>query len=358
MEAFSRVTRLISDYTSDLLCIHDAENTIRFATKSSKVILGYSSDKILGRKLTDFLSEDFIKEMDFTTLIRFFDHPGTRIRYQINHGDGRLRWLETTFNSIGDDPQKDYSILSSTRDITESVALTEDLREALSKEQELSRFKSNLYSVASHEFKTPLAVIQANVELLRIKRTEKVLDNAMSSIEEEVDRLNYMIGDMLELKKLTTGETTFRPESFFIEEMMDEILENDISKTYPNITVSRKKRGKRIPIHGDPTLIRFSIANLLSNACKFSTVSSDVEIVIDYSVEEVRFAISDKGIGIPLDEQDLIFNSFYRAKNAGNIQGTGVGLAIVKEFVDLHKGRIELSSSPGKGSTFVVSLPV
>lgn len=358
MEAFSKVFKLIADYTSDLLCIHDAENTIRFATKSSEVILGYSKDKILGKKLTDFLSEDFIKEMDFTTLIRFFDHPGARIRYQINHGDGRLRWLETTFNSIGDDPQKDYSVLSSTRDITESVSLTQDLRQALSKEQELSRFKSNLYSVASHEFKTPLAVIQANIELLRIKRSEKVLENAMSSIEEEVDRLNSMIGDMLELKKLTTGETTFRPESFFIEELVEEVLENDIHKTFPKISISRKKRGKKIPIHGDPTLIRFVVANLLSNACKFSVRSNSVEIVIDYSIEEVRFAVSDKGIGIAKGEQEAIFNSFYRGKNAGNIQGTGVGLAIVKEFVDLHKGRIELSSTLGKGSTFIISLPV
>ena len=358
MVDFDKVFQLIAEHTSDLLCIHDAENTIRFATRSSIEILGHTSEEIIGKKLTDFLSDSFIKEMDFTTLIRFFDHPGERIRYQINHGDGRLRWLETTFNSIADDPQKDYSILSSTRDITESVNLTNDLMAALSKEQELSRFKSNLYSIASHEFKTPLAVIQANIEMLKVKRSEKMVENAVGSIEEEVDRLNSMIGDMLELKKLTTGETTFRPEEFHLEELIDEVLDSNISKTYPLIKVSRKIRGESKEILGDPTLVRFILANLLSNACKFSKPKSNVEITVDYLVEEVRFAIKDNGIGIPEDEQISIFKSFYRAQNAGNVQGTGVGLAIVKEFVDLHKGKVELSSTPGKGSTFIVCLPI
>lgn len=358
MVAFDRVFQLIAEHTSDLLCIHDAENTIRFATNSSKDILGHTSHEIIGKKLTDFLSESFIKEMDFNTLIRFFDHPGTRIRYQINHGDGRLRWLETTFNSIADDPQKDYSILSSTRDITESVNLTNDLMEALSKEQELSRFKSNLYSIASHEFKTPLAVIQANIEVIRVKRSEKVVDNAIGSMEEEVDRLNHMIGDMLELKKLTTGQTTFRPEKFYLKELLDEVIETNISKTYTGISVKRKIRGEEKQILGDPTLIRFVVANLLSNACKFSKPKSSIEITVDYLPKEVRFAVKDYGIGIPEDEQLSVFKSFYRAKNAGNIQGTGVGLAIVKEFVDLHKGKVELSSTPNKGSTFIVCLPI
>jgi PAS domain S-box-containing protein len=358
MVAFDRVFKLIAEHTSDLLCIHDAENTIRFATRSSRDILGYSSDDIIGKKITDFLSESFIKEMDFNTLIRFFDHPGTRIRYQINHGDGRLRWLETTFNSIGDDPQKDYSILSSTRDITESVNLTNDLMEALSKEQELSRFKSNLYSIASHEFKTPLAVIQANIEMMKVKKTERVVDNAIGSMEEEVDRLNAMIGDMLELKKLTTGQTTFRPEKFHLKELIYEVIETNISKTYAGISVKKKFRGEEQQILGDPTLIRFVLANLLSNACKFSKPKSSIEITVDYLPQEVRFAVKDYGIGIPEDEQMSIFKSFYRAKNAGNIQGTGVGLAIVKEFVDLHKGKVELSSTPGSGSTFIVCLPI
>ena len=357
MTAFDKVFELIAEHTTDMVCIHDSENTIRFATPSSKAILGYKPDEIIGKKLTDFLSADFINEMDFSTLKRFFDHPEARIRYQVEHGEGRLRWLETTFTYFGRDPQKDYTLLTSTRDITESVHLTDDLMEALSKEQEISRFKSNLYSVASHEFKTPLAVIQANIEILRIKRSEKVLENAIGSIEEEVDRLNNMIADMLELKKLTTGQTSFRPELIDITELIEEVVDQNIRKAYPEARISFTHKGNPQKIKADYTLLRFVIGNLVGNACKFSDKKGKVDISVEFGQDKVDIIVKDYGIGIPEEEQSSIFRSFYRAKNVGNVQGTGVGLAIVKEFVDLHTGKVGLISNPGKGSTFTVSLP-
>lgn len=100
MFSTTNVHQLISNHTTDMVCLHDADNTIRFATPSSLKVLGFPSETLIGRKLTDFLSKDFINEMDFTTLMRFFDQPGTRIRYQINHGEGRLRWLETTYTVL------------------------------------------------------------------------------------------------------------------------------------------------------------------------------------------------------------------------------------------------------------------
>ena len=168
---YRQVHKLIAQHTTDLVCVHDAENTIRFATDSSKQILGYHADEIVGKKLTDFLAPEFISEMDFSTLRRFFENPGTRLRYQIKHKENRLRWLESTFVHLDEENEK-WSLLSSTRDITESVHLTDDLMSALASEQKFSQFKANLYSVTSHEFKTPLAVIMANIEMLKIKKSE------------------------------------------------------------------------------------------------------------------------------------------------------------------------------------------
>jgi PAS domain S-box-containing protein len=356
MVVSDRVFQLIAEHTTDLVCIHDRENTIRFATPSSKTILGFSSSQIIGKKLTDFLAPEFVEEMDFSTLRRFFDHPGARIRYQVKHGENRLRWLESTFNKIeeGDD---DYSILSSTRDITESVHLTDDLMTALSSEQQLSRFKANLYSVASHEFKTPLAVIQANIEMLRIKNSEKILTDSLSSMEEEVDRLNSMIADMLELKKLTTGKTTVKHAKVDIISIIDDIISKDCKKAYSKIDINLKVAGEVTEIMGDFSLIRYIFSNLMINACKFSNKNTAVNVSVFFEDKKVRVEIEDKGIGIPKEDQDSIFNSFFRAKNVSNIQGTGVGLSIVKEFVDLHKGKIYFLSTSGEGSTFFVELP-
>ncbi len=351
-----RVFQLIAEHTTDLVCIHDSENIIRFATPSSKTILGFTSTQIIGKKLTDFVAPEFVQEMDFTTLKRFFDNPGARIRYQIKHGENRLRWLESTFNRIEDDGGE-YSILSSTRDITESVHLTDDLMTALSSEQQLSRFKANLYSVASHEFKTPLAVIQANIEMLRIKNSEKILKDSLMSMEEEVDRLNSMIADMLELKKLTTGKTTVKHVKVDVVSILEDIISKDCKKAYPKIEIHTNVNGDATEILGDFSLIRYIFSNLLINACKFSNKFTPVKVTTHFDGKNVRVEIEDQGIGIPKEDQGSVFNSFFRAKNVSNIQGTGVGLSIVKEFVDLHKGKIYFESTSGEGSTFFVELP-
>ncbi len=359
MVATDRVYQLIAEHTTDLVCIHDLENTIRFATPSSKSILGFHFEDIIGRKLTDFLAPEFVNEMDFSTLTRFFDHPGSRIRYQVRHGNSdRLRWLESTFSRIEEAGNAKYSLLSSTRDITESVHLTDDLMNALSTEQQLSRFKSNLYSVASHEFKTPLAVIQANIEMLKVKKNPKVLDMGLESMEEEIDRLNSMIADMLQLKKLTMGKTTLKLESLDLRAILEDVLKNDCQKAYPEIETSiHISQNKEVAVSGDYSLVRYIFSNLLINACKFSKDETPVKVSIDFDESFVKISIEDQGIGIPKEDQGSIFTSFYRATNVSNIQGTGVGLSIVKEFVDLHKGKISFESSPGEGSTFFIELP-
>ncbi len=351
------VFQLIATHTTDLVCLHDADNTIRFATPSSMRVLGYKAETLVGRKLTDFLSEDFINEMDFTTLMRFFDQPGTRIRYQINHGEGRLRWLETTYTELEGIGNVQYRSLSTTRDITESVHLTEDLMNALSKEQELSKFKTNLYSVASHEFKTPLAVIQANIEMLKVKHTPKMINLGLSTMEEEVDRLNTMIMDMLELKKLTTGRRNFNLSKVDFVQIIKELINEHQESGTNSCKLSYQVQGESTEFQADYSLIRYIFSNLLGNAIKFSDPGSEVKVMLDFEKDDLEVSFIDHGIGIPEEDQSKVFQSFYRGSNVSNVPGTGVGLSIVSEFVKLHKGKIKLVSEVGKGSTFTLSLP-
>lgn len=351
------VFQLIAMHTTEMVCLHDADNTIRFATPSSENILGFKSEQLIGKKLTDFLSEEFINEMDFTTLMRFFDQPGTRIRYQINHGEGRLRWLETSYTILEGIGNVQYRSLSTTRDITESVHLMEDLMNALSKEQELSKFKTNLYSVASHEFKTPLAVIQANIEMLKVKQTPKLISLGLSTMEEEVDRLNTMIMDMLELKKLTTGRRNFNLSDVDIVQIVTELIKEYGESPSKEIQVSHELVGESHSYQADYSLIRYICSNLLGNAVKFSPAGGEVKVKTSFTDDAIDIAFIDHGIGIPQEDQAKVFQSFFRASNVGNIQGTGVGLSIVSEFVKLHKGKIRLESKEGEGSTFIVSLP-
>lgn len=228
---------------------------------------------------------------------------------------------------------------------------------ALSKEQELSKFKTNLYSVASHEFKTPLAVIQANIEMLKVKQSPKLLSLGLSTMEEEVDRLNTMIMDMLELKKLTTGRRNYNLSSVDLVQIAEE-LTGEYKETHNGSDrLAFEVLGLPQPIQADYSLIRYILTNLIGNALKFSGPKDPVRMELNYEKEDVELAIIDKGIGIAEEDQSKVFQSFFRGSNVSNIPGTGVGLSIVSEFVKLHKGKIKLASQVGEGSTFTVSLP-
>ncbi len=349
---------LIAKHTTDMVCLHDTENVIRFATPSSKAVLGYEASALLGKKLTDFLTDSFINEMDFSTLMRFFDQPDARIRYQVLHGDNRLRWLETTFTKISEPEFVEYHILSTTRDITESVHLTDDLMQALSKEQELSKLKTNLYSVASHEFKTPLAVIQANLEMLKFKQSPRLLETGLAAMEEEVDHLNLMIEDMLKLKKLNLGRRNFNSAPVELLQLLQDLIKSWHDKQVKGLNIQMNVNGEPKLVLLDYSMIRYVFSNLISNAIKFSPQKGTIKISVTFREQDVDVEVKDKGIGIPEDEQNAIFQSFYRAKNADNIAGTGVGLSIVSEFIKLHKGKIKVNSIPGEGSAFIVTLPI
>lgn len=347
--------RLIAESTTDMICVHDQQDFIIAVTPSVIEVFGLTQDDVIGRPISHFVAEEFTSEMDRNTFSRFFSSHNSKIRYQIKHGDGRLRWVETSFNRV--EFEGELHLISNTRDITESAHLTDDLMQALNNEQEFSRFKSNLYSIASHEFKTPLAIIQANIEMLKVKRSEKLLDNALESMEEEIDHLVNMISDMLELKKLQGGRVNFKPSEFDVCEMILEIIKNDCGKAYPEINYNIDFESDSQLIYADYSLIRYSLNNVLMNAAKYSAGSTMIEVVVKHSADKVLIEVQDHGIGIPEEEKGNIFKSFYRAKNVGNISGTGIGLSIVKEFIDLHKGEIYFESRKEKGTRFFINIP-
>lgn len=359
MESFCEEHELIAKHTREMVCLHDGDHCIRFATASARQLLGYGPEHLIGRKLSDFLSENCKEEMDFSILKRFIDHPGGRICYQIQHCDGRLRWLETNFNKLNNSSQQ-YSSISTTRDISDSLQLTQDLMDAFSKEQEINQFKTNLYSIASHEFKTPLAVIHANIEMLKLKQSPKLLENSLRTMEEEADRLNAMISDMLELRTMSLDQRISSTEPSSLLELIQEVAAEFTGKSglqwQPKISI--ESTGQESPISLDYFLMRYVLVNLLGNAIKYSPKPAQVSVVLSFKVQYVNIAINDKGIGVPKEEQGKIFQPFYRAKNAGSVYGTGIGLFIAAEFIKLHNGSISLKSEVGQGSTFIISLPM
>jgi signal transduction histidine kinase len=245
-------------------------------------------------------------------------------------------------------------------DITTQKKIERDDKNALKKEQELNELKSRFVSMASHEFRTPLSAIQTSAiligKLTEVGNTQK-REKYVAQIKKNVKQLVVILNDFLSLSKLEEGKVTANRELFDFVHLSKTLIE-EVSMT-KNIgkDISFSSSDKSVLLNLDPKLVRHSLMNLLSNAIKYSPKNTDININIQENNQYVSFEIQDQGIGIPMKEQDKLFERFFRAKNAQNIQGTGLGLNIVKQYVELMDGTINFKSEVNKGSTFLIKWP-
>ncbi len=355
--------RLIAEHSSDLFCLHEPDGTIIYASPSSMQILGYSPAEMIGKKPLDFIESSYLKDVDRQTFISLLESRNSRIRYKFQHKNGSIRWLEATSNDIFDSTGDITRIQSFSRDITESVHLFDDLMKALSKEKELADLKSRFVSIASHEFRTPLSTILASAELLQLKlgvSPQGSKPNLMKSVEtviEEVERMNCFINDFLVLGKLEAGKTPFNPVPIDVTKLVSQIINAEFVNMKAERYVIPSISGKKRLVEADPSLFRHIFVNLLSNAYKYSSENQAPKVNIKYQKNGLVIDVIDEGLGIPKEDQKNVFSSFFRAHNVLNIEGTGMGLVIVKEFVELHNGTVTLESEENKGAKFIVTMP-
>lgn len=234
-----------------------------------------------------------------------------------------------------------------------------ELQIALQKEQELNQLKSRFVSTASHEFRTPLSTILSSASLIARYETTEQQPNRIkhvNRIKSSVDHLNSILNDFLSISKLEEGKVAYEPCVFEVEAYFSDILEelSGILKQEQRIEYAHT---------GDPAtcldkkLLKNITLNLLSNASKYSNEGQTIQLTTHQQAGELKVTVQDHGIGIPESEQHHLFERFFRAKNVINIQGTGLGLNIVKKYVDLMNGSITFHSAENTGTRFEVSLP-
>jgi PAS domain S-box-containing protein len=246
------------------------------------------------------------------------------------------------------------------RDITARKRAEEEIHQALEKERELSELKSRFVSMASHEFRTPLATIMSSAELLddyldQLPAAERI--ELLGMIKSAVQRMTGVIDQVLTIGRADAERVQFQPRPIDLTHLIEEIAQ-EIRR---NLSA-----GQTLEVHNhhggglarlDEKLVRHILTNLISNAVKYSPQGGRIWLKVEAQGENVHFVVSDQGIGIPLEDQPRLFESFHRGRNVGNLSGTGLGLAIVKRSVDLHRGSISFDSEVGRGTTFRVLLP-
>ena len=251
-------------------------------------------------------------------------------------------------------------VLAIIKNITQQKQAELKIKRNLKKEQELNRMKSRFVSMASHEFRTPLSTILSSVSLIsRYTREEEQnkRDKHINRIKSSISNLTLILNDFLSIEKLETGKVEVKAENFELNEAIQHIIE-DIRGVLKNgqlikfIPVQEKHN-----VFLDRQLLSNTIINLLSNASKYSAENKTITIQTQKETEFFNIYILDDGIGIPESEQKHIFERFFRAKNALNINGTGLGLNISKNYVELMNGSISIKSKENEGTSVKLSFP-
>ena len=242
------------------------------------------------------------------------------------------------------------------------VRQTEDeVRTALQEERELNELISRFVSMVSHELRTPLTVVRTSTELLQhydSKLSSTKRDEYYQRIRSAIQNMAQLIDDVLVAGKAEAGKMTFEPLVFDLADYCQEFVDEVRSSITSGHILNFKCDSCPEPVCMDPKLLRIMLSNLVFNAIKYSPDASTVDVSVRCGEKEVVFEIRDHGIGIPEADWPHLFQSFHRARNVGSIRGTGLGLAIVNHCVNHHQGKLFFTSEEGKGTTFVIKLPI
>ncbi len=235
-----------------------------------------------------------------------------------------------------------------------------ELEQSLAKEKELGELKSRFVSMASHEFRTPLSTILSSVSLIG-RYTESTQqenrDKHIQKIKASVTHLTGILNDFLSMNKLEEGKTKPILENFDICELINEITDELKTIVKKGQTLKRICTFENKIIRSDIKIVKNIMINLISNAIKYSPEDAEIMCHLNRNDQEISFSVTDKGIGIPEDEQKHLFDRFFRASNVTNIEGTGLGLNIVKGYVEILGGNISFESTRYVGSKFTTVIP-
>ena len=235
----------------------------------------------------------------------------------------------------------------------------DELTKALAAEQRLGELKSRFVSMASHEFRTPLTVLQTSATLIEkyigLNQPDKC-DKHLSRIRSSVNHLNDILEEFLSVGKLEEGKVDTHPAEVDVAEVVAETITDiqGVLKPGQRVTVDVVALG---PVWLDPSLLRKILVNLLSNALKYSGPGSVVTVCGTCVANKLTLIITDQGVGISQADQAHLFERFFRATNSINVPGTGLGLHIVARYVELMGGQVKLRSELNEGTTVTLTLP-
>lgn len=364
IESLNKINELamVTEKTQNTVIIAEPNGIIKWVNPAFTELLGYTLDEVVGKTPFEFLQRPNETEDMTSQAVEAMLHKQPFSGEIINYTkDGRKIWVFVNFVFFKD-REGNERILSVASDITKLKLAEAEILRSLNNEINSNKLKSKFISLVSHEFRTPLATIQSSIDLfkLRLQKAGSPLENSFNetynSIIAEIARLTELMNTFLIKEKLS--QTSVAPNYILVNlnDFYTDILK-EINSTMPRkviLKLPKKSRTGRI----DVFIMQIIMQNIISNAVKYSEKSDNAPIIdVIYGENNYEIRLTDFGIGIPASDLPHIFNAFYRAPNVENIQGTGVGLNIVKEYVNALGGSITISSKQNVGTDVKIILP-
>lgn len=343
-----------------LVSITDTDGNITYVNDIFCEVSGYSKEELIG---------------DSHRLIKSGEQPDilfVRMWKKISRGlvwkgeivnkakDGTLYWVNTTivpFFNIDGEIEKYVAVQF---EITQEKWMQEKLKEALDEQMALGELKSRFVSTASHQFRTPLTVIQSSMGLLEMHSenvaadSKKILDKVITRTTREVQRMTNIMNEVLILEKISAGGITPVFADTGLLEICEEVLEEYNQIQEDGRVAELKVVGSPKQIQIDKNLFEQAFSNMLSNAFKYSKGRPAPEVLMEFDDEKIHIEVRDFGMGIPEEDIKKLFTPFYRASNVLDIAGTGLGTSIMKEYIEINQGKLWVESKVGKGTVIHV----
>jgi PAS domain S-box-containing protein len=360
-ESEARYRAIIEDQT-ELICRFKSDGTLTFVNDAYCRYFSKQPSELIGRSFVPVIPEE---DQELVTQNISSLSPAEPIithEHRVILPSGEIRWQQWTNRGVMfDDPGTVIEFQAVGRDITELKQAEAEMGRALEKEREVSKLRSSIVHLVSHQFRNPLTVIQFSADLLQ-NYNDKLSDESKlkhhTQIQSAVKRMTQLVDDVLFIGTAKAGKLKFDPSPIDLVSFCRDIVEDMQISASAQHMLNFVAIGDCTNVEIDAKLLGHIITNLLSNAIKYSPQGGSVQFDLNCTSDEAIFRIQDSGIGISPEDLQQLFEGFVRGRHVGDIPGTGLGLAIVKQCVDVHGGKISVESEVGVGTTFTVTLPL
>lgn len=343
---------------NDIVAVFDEDGKLTYISKAVERILELPTGKLIGQNLLGFVHADDLNNLRITETKKAMSMGQSALtRFRAKHNNGKWVLLESTIRIVQDAHSMFQGYIAISREATTSNSLNVAIKPPkVAHEQSAS--DETFLSMAAHQFKNPLSIIYGNAELIELTALEKINWKYTQRIKDQVTKLIDLTDDIMLYGKTELKQTITLAKHVEVNSWSEEMRELFFRQQEDGRFLELSYPSEPIHIKVNPMILQSIFLNLIDNAFKYSPNNPAPICKISALNTELLLEVRDFGIGIPEDEQRRIYEPFFRATNAKEIFGNGLGLSVVKRFTELLKGRITFTSSLNKGTTFWVYLPV